>query len=121
MNISEKTTEELIELRKEISNELVKRTRPNRFAAFEHLDQFFKENGFTQIEGKDEKYLTNGTISIFNCPHFCGNVGFYNGEIKHTNRITGVLTGGYAGQDMGDTTEFITQVKEKFKDLVNVE
>lgn len=37
-----------------------------------------EEDGFTQIEGGDERYMERDNIQIFNCPHKCGSIAVFS-------------------------------------------
>lgn len=55
----------------------VKIMYPLSYKAFLEMSKFLKKNGFSNIKDKDEKCFTNGTHSVFNCPHICNSFEIY--------------------------------------------
>lgn len=111
-----------------IHNAWVKLTYPLSYKAFEEMSNFLKDKGFDNIEGKDEKCFTNGTHSVFNCPHICNSFEIYfnNPEMNRSNLST--KNGGYKillyekgfGVDFTEEQykEFIEKAKELLKEVI---
>lgn len=76
-NLDKYSAEELQDAKFKIHAAWVKITYPLSYKAFLEISIFLKENGFYNIEGKDEKCFTNGTHSVFNCPHICNSFEIY--------------------------------------------
>lgn len=76
-NLDKYSAEELKDAKFKIHAAWVKIMYPLSYKAFLEMSKFLKKNGFYNIEGEDEKCFTNGTHSVFNCPHICNNFEIY--------------------------------------------
>jgi len=72
-NLDSYTPEELQSFKEQIHKVYVKKTKPLAYKSFEVMQEYLTEHGFKHIEGKDERYFTNGRHGVFNCPHTCGS------------------------------------------------
>lgn len=72
-NLDSYTPEELQTFKEQIHKVYVKKTKPLAYRSFEVLQEYLTEKGFKPVEGKDERYATNGRHGVFNCPHICGS------------------------------------------------
>lgn len=45
---------------------------------FKDIKAMLEEEGFTQVEGADERYMEKDNIQIFNCPHKCGSIAIFS-------------------------------------------